>query len=618
MATEVEQWPPLEVQSKDNLPEYCFGLLPWVLDESGERTFPVKLPQELSLDRPQTEEAAAVPTRTNGNGRYNTFFENRTFVLTNTGEDLHTTQNVQPGQDVPSHHHAQYVQPGDCAPAGQSIQPPEEASPKSPPSIGLAHPKVNHEQHDEVCNEPAKEQGVSPSLVTDHVQPDALQLAADAAREQVIELAAKWKVPEEAVVESAPLAASGSPGSWSISALDEPATPDNRLETLTNDRRTETPVAQMTTKSEAQRSPNAALGSTVAAWIMKTGDAPVSKVVIPKRSSAAHCAEIDPITGNFLPEIEYPETRLNHDMDLQSEPGWRRSNMTSDMQINREMKARARLAERMKEAMALNESHGQHVEEEPSTFPRAGCTIRPATEDDVAGIADMVNADQQARKKNGTTALSEIRNWDIVKLFNRCKKEKRPFIVATGGEDDILDRSKWPDGADAAFREYMRYRSTVSKPQATIVGFAFAAPRQVSSLDTQDVQTNHSCYVNLFVHPDHRNKKYGSALLDRILMSVSTLHRSLIDFEWKCADPLNVYEDIAAKNAKQYARVFVEYLDAHVTDERLASRKQVLEKFGFIRVGQLTCIKSEMREGKRHWLDLLIWELEAQALDNVP
>ena len=189
--------------------------------------------------------------------------------------------------------------------------------------------------------------------------------------------------------------------------------------------------------------------------------------------------------------------------------------------------------------------------------------------------------------------------------------------MATGGEDDLLDRSKWPAGADRAYKEYVKYLGKSAKRQATIVGFAFAMPRESSSFDARDIHIDHSCNITLFVHPSHKGKKYGSALLDRILMSVSPIHRSLIDFEWKCDDAVGIYEQLASNNVRQYARVFVEYLDAHDEDQRLPSRKKLLENFGFSQVGRLSCLKSELREGKTRWLDLFVWELEAQALENV-
>lgn len=440
------------------------------------------------------------------------------------------------------------------------------------------------------------------------------------ARKKVLELASKWKVPSEVIQgqDRATPEAKDSISSWSISALGDPVTPPiefspgrDEVKNLSHD---EPPpnVAEVNSSGEQR-------ALTVAAWVMDTKEAPLPNLVSPKAANAsAHCCAIDPETGAFLPAIEHPETRLNHELEVQSEPGWHRGHVTSDMQINRELKARARLAQRLKERLPTQlEVDSSAIEEKHTVFPTADCTIRPATDDDIAGISEIINLDREAGEEPHRKAPSGIKSWDIVRIFNKCKKEQRPFLVATGREDDLLDRSKWPAGADKAFEEYVKYRSKFSGPAAAIVGFAFAMPRQGQSLDAQETHIDHSCYITLAIHPTQRNKKYATALLDRILMSVSPIHRSLIDFEWKCEDPAETYEQPASNNAKQYARIFVEYLDAHDEGQRLQSRKKLLEKFGFSQVGHLTCLKSEYRGGKRLWLDLFVWELEAQALENV-
>ncbi|KAJ4158466.1 uncharacterized protein LMH87_008990 [Akanthomyces muscarius] len=472
-------------------------------------------------------------------------------------------------------------------------------------------------------NVPVEQDQYPPSLRNSQEQASQSKSVSsvDTARKKALELASKWKIPSEAIQDQdrATPEAKDSISCWSISALgEEPVTPpvaisprQDESENLNNDGPSE--------KVEELNSADKPRSLTVAAWVMDTEQAPLPNLVIPKAANAsAHCCAIDPETGAFLPAIEHPETRLNHELEVQSEPGWHRGHITSDMQIIRELKARARLAQRLKERLPTPlEVESPAPDEGETTFPKADCTIRPATDDDIAGISEIINLDRQANEEAHRKAPSGIKSWDIVKIFNKCRKEQRPFLVATGGEDDLLDRSKWPAGADKAFQEYVKYRSNSSGPTATIVGFAFAMPRQGPSLDAQEIHVDHSCYVNLCVHPAHRNKKYATALLDRILMSVSPIHRSLIDFEWKCDDPAEIYEQPASNNAQQYARIFVEYPDAHDEDQRLRSRKKLLEKFGFSQVGHLTCLRSESRGGKRYWLDLFIWELEAQSLENV-
>ncbi|KAM3449412.1 hypothetical protein MY3296_006957 [Beauveria thailandica] len=413
----------------------------------------------------------------------------------------------------------------------------------------------------------------------------------DTSREKSLELAEKKEIPSEVSQDKgqAPPEDKGSTLSRSISASGQDssisrnkATP-NRPNEFDSVRSIKVPTKVKELISSGEPSP-----LSVAAWVMDTTEAPVPNLVVSKAANAStHCRAINPETGAFLPVIEQPETRYNDELDLQSEPGWRRSNITSDMQISRELKAREKLARRLKERLPTQTLANYSVPEEAeSPFPKADCTLRPATEADIAAISDIVNLEQQASREENQEKSSGIKNWEVSKYLNKCRRERRPFIVATAGEDDLLDRSKWPAGADKAYKRYLQYQSTSKTLQPAIVGFAFAMPRQ--SLDAPDTDIDHSCYVTLYVHPSHRNEKYGSALLDRILMSVSPVHRSLIDFGWQCDDAVETYEQLASHNEKQYARVYVEYSEPSDAENKLMAREKLLRKFGFRQATQAT------------------------------
>ncbi|KAM3436285.1 hypothetical protein MY4824_004436 [Beauveria thailandica] len=413
----------------------------------------------------------------------------------------------------------------------------------------------------------------------------------DTSREKSLELAEKKEIPSEVSQDKgqAPPEDKGSTLSRSISASGQDssisrnkATP-NRPNEFESVRSIKVPTKVKELISSGEPSP-----LSVAAWVMDTTEAPVPNLVVSKAANAStHCRAINPETGAFLPVIEQPETRYNDELDLQSEPGWRRSNITSDMQISRELKAREKLARRLKERLPTQTHANYSVPEEAeSPFPKADCTLRPATEADIAAISDIVHLEQQASREENQEKSSGIKNWEVSKYLNKCRRERRPFIVATAGEDDLLDRSKWPAGADKAYKRYLQYQSTSKTLQPAIVGFAFAMPRQ--SLDASDTDIDHSCYVTLYVHPSHRNEKYGSALLDRILMSVSPVHRSLIDFGWQCDDAVETYEQLASHNEKQYARVYVEYSEPSDAENKLMAREKLLRKFGFRQATQST------------------------------
>ncbi|EGX94512.1 Acyl-CoA N-acyltransferase [Cordyceps militaris CM01] len=562
MPATVKGWRPVEVQTDETLPENFVGLLDWVLDES-----------VVADDEDLSHHVSRCPSQ--------------------AAENHGLTSRKVSGQDQQ-----------ESQAKAKNIPPAE-----SPLSNAMA---IEGRMKDESTN---KDEGQA----TSPADPDHISVSSvNTAPRILLKVAEKGKISSEEFREQ-DLASPDKDlaSSWSVSAIGEDPTTPPKGAPLT-----ERPCQGGGSPTiEVLHSLSKPRSLSVAAWVLDTTDAPVPNLVLPKATNAStHCCAIDPESGTFLPAIDYPETRKNHQLESQSEPGWCRGNMTSGMQINREMKVRAKLAERAKERLHISaqiNEQGTVMEEQETSFPKAYCAIRPATDNDVGGILDILKLERQCNAEDNNKPSTGITKLEVLRYFNLCKKERRPFIIATGPEDDLLDQSKWPPGADRAYQEYVEYRSKSSKPKATIVGFAFAMPRQSPSLEVQGIRVDHSCYVTLMVHPDHRNKKYGSALLDRILTSVSPIHRSLIDFEWKCDDPTDIYEQIASNNTQQYARVIVEFLDAHDESQRKLSGKKLLEKFGFSRAGHLTCLKSETRDGKRHWLDLFIWELEAQSLDNV-
>ncbi|XWW97487.1 hypothetical protein V2A60_005470 [Cordyceps javanica] len=560
MSASVQEWSAVEVRSSEVLPGSFLGLLEWVLDESA-----------LAHEDDSEEESGEYPSHAVENASL--VIEERVCRDSNKAQDnVNVTSPVK-------------------APLPGSIP-----SNDSPPIEGEANDPVDRD-HESIKS-------------------------VNTARKGLLELASKWKIPSEAIQDKEHTSSEtkDSTPSWSISAIGEDPTPPPNKNLPAQENGTQNPFnhgsSPMVEELHSSSNPRSL---SIAAWVMDTTEGPVPNLIAPKAGNApVHCSAIDPETGDFLPAIEHPETKFHHNFNLQSEPAYRRGDITSDMQISRELKARAKLAQRFQERHFVQEGVQNAVQEEAeSPFPRADCTIRPATDDDIEGILETINSERQTSEENCHKTSVALKPWNIVGVLNKCKKDNRPFIVATGGEDDLLDRSKWPAGADRAYKEYVKYLGKSAKRQATIVGFAFAMPRESSSFDARDIHIDHSCNITLFVHPSHKGKKYGSALLDRILMSVSPIHRSLIDFEWKCDDAVGIYEQLASNNVRQYARVFVEYLDAHDEDQRLPSRKKLLENFGFSQVGRLSCLKSELREGKTRWLDLFVWELEAQALENV-
>jgi hypothetical protein len=191
----------------------------------------------------------------------------------------------------------------------------------------------------------------------------------------------------------------------------------------------------------------------------------------------------------------------------------------------------------------------------------------------------------------------------------------RPFIVAVASENDFLDRSKWPKGADKVYEEYVQFKnSQESSGTGTILGFAFVSDARMGLFGEPCHGSRFAGRITVIVHPDHRGKLYGAALLDRILLSVAVYHRSVVDYKWECPSPTLVYEHPVTKNQRKYARLHIEGLFARQDDGREAWVDKMLENFEFKKIGRFGQVA---RTEKGAWLDSVMWELEARPVREI-
>lgn len=308
------------------------------------------------------------------------------------------------------------------------------------------------------------------------------------------------------------------------------------------------------------------------------------------------------VSGELLSPVQYPET-MEHPMDKHC----LKNDWCSHLLVQ--------ATQKLLQETALNQAgYSNELLENSSSFPRADVVIRPVQQSDIKGILDIANVEVQLQTGNNNQVIhkSKLRG-----ILNRCNKELRPFIVATLPEDELLDRTKWPAHSDTAFAKYVNWSQEISNGigRAPIVGFAYVDSTPPNLLLADD-STKYFGYATVVVHPKSRNKKIGSALLDRVLLSTAPYHRSQVDFQWLCDDPRQIYEYPAANNARQYKAIYIETFQ----DNELKSHsfhKEWLERFGFEQVGRLSCAKKEVLDCVTVWHDMIIWELNVQSTSNL-
>ncbi|KAM5351225.1 hypothetical protein ACJ41O_003948 [Fusarium nematophilum] len=337
------------------------------------------------------------------------------------------------------------------------------------------------------------------------------------------------------------------------------------------------------------------------------------------RDPETDCQDIDTTTGQLLKPIKHVKVRKEVDVSPSNDrnsPGWRRWNMSANLHIERERKARAEAREqqarRKAEVEAKTAGQSQIPEEEP--WPDAHCTLRPAVPSDFEAIADIMNEEKEEPASPILRPL-HIRPVDIEAIYDTCRENSRPFIVAVSNPKNFLDRSRWPKGADEDYEDYIKFKMSQPSQPPTVLGFAFIADWREGFLGGVCAGSRFTGKIKLVVRPSHRRKLVGSALLDRVLLCAAIYHRSLVDYQWECFESKKVYEDPPALNRRKYAKVYVETFFTGEDDPRIAWVTRMLEKFDFKRVA---CFKESVKKGSfgGQWLDMAVWELQTREVSD--
>ncbi|PTB46193.1 uncharacterized protein TrAFT101_004336 [Trichoderma asperellum] len=353
-------------------------------------------------------------------------------------------------------------------------------------------------------------------------------------------------------------------------------------------------------------------------WLLQISNPPAAVDWLASTTTVDHYKkDIDPNTGEFLPEMVHPDTfktlsdgpsRDHRDI------AWRQANMTAELQINREIRSREALATKLRSQI---KPEVEDVPVEPTAWPDAECIVRPVKSEDFETIATIMNLERKAKSNPQVFEWKEIVAADIQEIYKCCQVNLRPFVVATAAEDPLLDRSKWPENATKAYQSYLAFRSTQAEVSQVIFGFAFVTEARIGILGTACPGSRHAGQIKVIVHPDHRGKLYGSALLDRVLLCTAPFHRSMVDYEWRCQIPARIYENLSYQNHRKYAWIYIETFCADRGDPAMQLVTKFLQKFEFKEVGCLPSAIKTNRYIESQWLDLVLWARETQPRSNI-
>ncbi|PON29852.1 hypothetical protein TGAM01_v201218 [Trichoderma gamsii] len=388
--------------------------------------------------------------------------------------------------------------------------------------------------------------------------------------------------------------------SWDISAAGSDNSRQNRQ-------------ARYTTPEEASVSQNMA-------WLLQISNPPAVVDLLASTATDQHKKDIDPMTGKFLPEIIHPDTFKalgNGPARGYSDIAWRQANMTVELQIDREIRSREVLANKAKLQVESKQPKLKPAPVQPPAWPDAKCIVRPAKPEDFEAIATIMNLESKAKINPQVFEWKQVVAADVQKIYESCRDNLRPFVVATATDDPLLDPSKWPKDSTQAYQSYLAFRASQAEVPQDVFGFAYVTEARIGMLGTPCPGSRHAGQIKVIVHPDHRGKLYGSALLDRVLLCTAPFHRSMVDYEWQCQNSAKIYENISYQNDRKYAWVYIETFCADKTDPATQLVTNFLQKFEFKEVGCLPSAIKTDRYYESQWLDLVLWAREAQPRSNI-
>ncbi|ETS01385.1 hypothetical protein M419DRAFT_81174 [Trichoderma reesei RUT C-30] len=352
-------------------------------------------------------------------------------------------------------------------------------------------------------------------------------------------------------------------------------------------------------------------------WLRSTSEPPALAHSLESMAGIHHYTrDIDTETGYFLPEITYPDTlKTLHEGPSrdQRDIAWRQANMTAELQINREIRSRELLALKLKSQI---KPQLDPVAFKREVTPRANCVVRPATPQDFAAIAAIINMESRTKGIPQVMEWKEVTGADVQRIFDNCRDNLQPFVVATTA-DPLMDLANWPIDSSDLYEEYLAFRSAQAKVVPKVLGFAYVMEARVGMLGGSCPGSRHTGQVKIIVHPNHRGKLYGSALLDRILVCTAPFHRRVLEYGWRCQDSSGVYEENPVFNRRKYAWIYIERFCDGRDDATLKKAIRFFEKFEFQEACYLRCAVKTDRYYESQWLDLVLWAREAQPRSNI-
>lgn len=148
---------------------------------------------------------------------------------------------------------------------------------------------------------------------------------------------------------------------------------------------------------------------------------------------------------------------------------------------------------------------GQSAPKVQSFEPDVTCYLRPASKKDVGNIQTIYN--HEVTHGTQSRDIHTVSVTDVASTLDMCKAGNLPFIVAIAGlEHDIRE----PKGPTKKWQ-------TGEPENGELLGFALLSNYHVGLCGATDATGGSSVRLTIVVHPQHRRKFIGHALMDKML-----------------------------------------------------------------------------------------------------
>lgn len=353
----------------------------------------------------------------------------------------------------------------------------------------------------------------------------------------------------------------------------------------------------------------------VESWIRNvTADA---KASLNSKRDHFNC-DINPETGCFLAPVAYPETRMSEAED--PELRWRQKNWSSELLRKRKL-ATKRGGKYYRGEVPPSSRQPPNVQISVNIadlfVPQIPMHLRPATASDMEAVASLYNSEDV--QKFDSVPLGPA---NFEKILTDTHGHELPFIVAVSGSARV-DTLK--DGIRFESNQPQQKVLPSNLQEGLVLGFAYLSVWKPGLAGSKTGTSRATAEAHVYVHTSWRRKKIGSALLDRLLASVSLNAKSkkMCDF-W---DPSRNPAYAAPCQHDRYTfKIYMQYLvktrfDINNGFNNMESQENQIDdiawlndlletKFGFKKKVRFeAAYRSPKVEGQvSYWLDSVVFE----------